>query len=298
MGLLNRSFRLALVTLFATAAPLYAQESLQKIKDLYASAAYEDTLSAVTSLGVSDPKPEVEQYRVFSLVALGRLPEAEKAVEAVLTAHPRYRPDATEASPRIQELFTKVRQRIAPEAVKTLYRDGRAALDKKDREAAIALFDEMLATADDPDIKDQSSVGELRLLGAGFLELSRALPARSANRASTGNGNTSGTESAPASPPAAPGAIVPIVGPIAIKQELPPWSSGSPGSRVEYSGTVRVFITAAGTVEKAEMVESVHPAYDGLLLLAAKGWLYQPARRNNVAMPSEKTVTVRLKPAQ
>jgi TonB family protein len=295
MGLLNRSLPAAVFALVAAATPLAAQDSLQKIKDLYASAAYEDTLSAVTSVSVSDPKPEVEQYRVFSLVALGRLAEAEQSVEAVLTAHPRYRPDATEASPRIQELFAKVRRRIAPEAVKALYRDGKAALDKKDRDAAIALFDEMLLTADDADVKDQPSVADLRLLGVGFLELSRALPAKMAARPSPGAapGEDAG---APAAPPAA-GPPVLLTGPIAIRQDLPPWQSPAT-SRVEFSGTIRVMISATGAVESAEMVEAVHPAYDPLLLAAARKWLYQPARRNGVPMPSEKTVTVRLTPSK
>lgn len=294
MGLLNRRLLVAPFVLFAAAMPVAAQDSLQKIRDLYASAAYEDTLSAITSVSVADPKPEVEQYRVFSLVALGRLAEAEQAVEAVLTAHPRYRPDATEASPRIQELFTKVRRRIAPEAVKTLYRDGKAALDRKDREAAIALFDEMLLTADDADVKEQPSVADLRLLGVGFLELSRALPMNGASRLPTGT--AAGEAGTPAAPPAA-GAPVSVTGPVAIRQDLPPWQS-SGTSRVEFSGTIRVMISAAGTVESAEMVASVHPTYDSLLVNAARKWLYQPARRNGVPMPSEKTVTVRLTPSK
>jgi TonB family protein len=295
MGLLNRCLLAAVFALVAAATPLAAQDSLQKIKDLYASAAYEDTLSAITSVSVSDPTPEVEQYRVFSLVALGRFAEAEQAVEAVLIAHPRYRPDATEASPRIQELFAKVRRRIAPEAVKTLYRDAKAALDKKDRDAAIALFDEMLLTADDADVKDQPSVADLRLLGVGFLELSRALPAKTAARPSTGTapGEAAG---APATSPAA-GPPVLLTGPTAIRQDLPPWQATGT-SRVEFSGTIRVMISATGSVESAEMVEPVHPAYDPLLLAAARKWQYQPARRNGVPMPSEKTVTVRLTPSK
>ncbi|MEO6235721.1 MAG: energy transducer TonB [Vicinamibacterales bacterium] len=285
----NRYLCTATVLVLAGASPLFAQDSLQKIKDLYASAAYEDTLSAVTSLGVAEPKPEIEQYRIFSLVALGRVPEAEQAVEAVLTAHPRYRPDAAEASPRIQDLFAKVRKQIAPDAVKAMYRDGRAALDKKDRDAAIALFDEMVRTADDPDLQDLASVAELRLLGSGFLDLSRALPARagSAEQASPAGANSS----APSSPPAA----VSVTGPVAIRQDLPPWQGGS-SPRVEFTGTVRVMITVDGTVESAEMIQSVHPTYDPLLLKAARTWLYEPARRDGTPMPSEKTVTVHLKP--
>jgi TonB family protein len=275
----------AAVLALAAAQPVLAQNTLQHVKDLYASAAYEDTLSAVTSLGTTDPKPEVEQYRVFSLVALGRLPEAEQAVEAVLTAHPRFRPESAEASPRIQELFTKVRSRIGPTVVKAQYAEAKLALDQKDREAALALFGEMLQTADDPDIKDQPLVGELKTLGTGFLELSRALPARVA-------------APAPVTALSAPAAAPPsITGPIAIREVLPAWHPPNPSSRGEFEGTVHVSITAAGTVDNADIVRSIHPVYDSLLLRAARTWTYQPARRNGVAMPSDKLVTVRLKPS-
>jgi len=277
----------AAVLALALAPPVMAQSALQQVKDLYASAAYEDTLSAVTSLGTTDPKPEVEQYRVFSLVALGRLPEAEQAVEAVLKAHPRFRPESADASPRIQELFARVRSRIGPVALKAVYSDAKAALDKKDREAAVALFAEMLQIADDPDIKDQPLVGELRTLGTGFLELSKALPARGATP------STARETAAPAPVAAAPPSIS---GPIAIRETLPGWNPPNASSRVEFEGTVRVIISATGTVESAEIIKSIHPIYDSLLLRAVKGWTYKPAQRNGVPMPSDKMVTVRLKP--
>jgi TonB family protein len=88
-----------------------------------------------------------------------------------------------------------------------------------------------------------------------------------------------------------------ITGPIAIREALPGWHPPNPSVRGEFEGTVRVNISAAGTVESAEIVKSVHPAYDALLLRAARTWTYQPAKRNGVAMPSDKLVTVRLKPS-
>ena len=291
--LLNRSVGAAVVVLVVTASPLLAQDAVQTIKDLYASAAYEETLSAATSLGAADPKPEVEQYRAFSLVALGRVAEAEQVVEALLKVRPRYRPETAAASPRIQDLFARVRSRIGPGVVKTLYGDGKAALERKDRGAAIALFEEMVAAADDPDIKDQATVAELRLLGAGFLELSKALPA-AASSAPSGIASAE-TPAAPGPPPQA-GSPPAVTGPVAIRQELPAWPRSVPLGSREFIGTVRVMISADGTVQSAEMVASVHPFYDSVLLKAAKAWLYEPARRNGVSMPSEKTVTVRIKP--
>src|SRR5262245_19564845 len=133
-----------LVTL-AAAPKVDAQDSMQSVKELYASAAYEDALTAVGKIdSPSEPNLEAEQYRVFCLVALGRTDEAAKAVESVLTIQPEYRPNSTDASPRIQTLFSQVRGRMAPTLVKRMYQQGRAAMDRKDREEAVAQFEAML----------------------------------------------------------------------------------------------------------------------------------------------------------
>ena len=88
----------------------HAQESLQQVKALYASAAYEDALSMVGRLQATGRKPEFEQYRVYCLVALGRTAEAEKAIASVVVENPTFLPDAEETSPRIQEMFLRIRK--------------------------------------------------------------------------------------------------------------------------------------------------------------------------------------------
>jgi TonB family protein len=271
-------------------APAGAQDSMQRLKDLYASAAYEDALSVATRLDTAEPTPEVEQYRVFCLIALNRPVEAEHAVEEVIKASPRYRPESTDASPRIQELFSKVRRRLGPSLVKAMYVEAKAALDRKDRDLAIARFEEMLRIADDPDVKDDPSISELRLLGSGFLDLSKALPTKEAPPPPV-------QAAAPQQPAVMP-AVKPLVTPpIAIKETLPPWIPTDAASRfVEFRGAVRVQIDAQGKVTGADMATPVHPAYDRLVLLAAKDWTYQPARANGAAVPSEKVVQIVLKP--
>ena len=277
----------AFILVFAGfASAVFAQDTLQRVKDLYDAAAYEDVLTAVKALE-TDSKPELEQYRAFSLVALGRVNEAEQTIYALLEGSPRYRLAVSDASPRIQDLFKRVRAQIGPGAVKRLYLEGRAALDKKDREAAVSAFTEMLATADDPDIKDQPTVAELRLLGDGFLSLSRALP----------QPERAAAQPVPAASPAAALPAPVMIPPVSIRETLPRWSPANRSDRTEYAGTLRVSISATGTVDHAEIVTSVHPAYDPLLLRAARSWLYQPARRDGVALPSEKTISVRLKPS-
>ena len=47
----------------------------------------------------------------------------------------------------------------------------------------------------------------------------------------------------------------------------------------------------------AEIIKSVHPAYDQALLRAARGWIYEPAKKDGVPIPSEKTVEVSVAPS-
>jgi TonB family protein len=261
-----------------------AQDPLQGIKDLYASAAYEDALSAVGRLDADSPNIEAEEYRVFCLVALGRVDEADKVVETLLTARPEYRPDPAAASPRIQALFAQVRRRVGPALVKRTYQQARAAMERKDRDEAIAGFEAMLRIADDPDVRTDATVAELKELGSGFLELSRAIPAK------------------PQPPPAAtaaasaPAPRIVIVPPVVIQQKLPAWVPEAGNRFSEFKGAVRVQISAEGKVVSAEMIKSVHPVYDQLLLRAARGWQYQPALKDGVPIPMEKTVEVTVNP--
>jgi TonB family protein len=274
----------------ASAVPcLGSQDPLQAVRELYASAAYEDALSAVGKFDVADPSPEAEQYRVFCLVALGRVAEADQAVERLLTARPEYHPDPAQASPRIQALFTQVRQRIGPALVKRMYQRARAAMERKDRGSAVAEFEAMLRMADDPDVRTDPATAELKELGSGFLELSRAMPA-----------NLPVVPAAPPSGAAAAAIAAPrtnaITPPVVIQQRLPRWIPDPASRSKQFTGAVRVQISAEGKVVAAEIVRSLHPAYDQLLLRAAREWLYQPGKRDGVDIVSEKTVEVSLLP--
>jgi TonB family protein len=269
-------------------APASAQDSLQAAKELYASAAYEDALRILSRLQAGELKAEVEQYRVSCLVALGRTREAEKAIEAVVAANPMFVPDGTEVSPRIQNLFARTRKQLLPDIAQKMYTDAKVALDQKDRAVAIAKFGGLVELIDS---LDETSVmlSEIRLLASGFLDLSRALPAPK-------------PEPAPAPAPAVanrtakPPSITP---PVALKQSMPAWLPSDNVSRQSsFSGTVRVAISPEGKVASAEIVRSVHPLYDPLLLQAARAWEYQPARSDGMPVASEQLVQVQLKPRQ
>jgi TonB family protein len=263
------------------------QESLQSAKDLYASAAYEDALAVLGRLQRTDSPLEVQQYRAFCLIALGRVDEAERAIELVVSANPKYVPTAMDVSPRIQEVFTRTRNQILPEIARERYVDAKRALDRKDRDAAVTGFAAVVELIDGASPELREALDELRFLAAGFLDLSTAMrPSAPA-----------GASPEPATATARPRSIE-ITPPVALKQVMPPWAPTGATSRQVYSGAIRVAISAAGRVESASIVRPSHPAYDRVLLQAAMSWEYQPARRDGVGVPSEQVVEIQLKPRQ
>lgn len=279
------------------ASSAHAQDasSVQTVKELYASAAYEDALALMNRSQSETPEPEFEQYRAFCLIALGRSEEAQLAIQRLMMADPLYLPDAAETSPRMQQAFTQARQRLLPDVAKKMYADAKAALEQKDRGGAIARFEKLLRTIDTASPASES-LTELRLLAAGFLDLSRALPEASppvplpsvvaADDSSVQGATQSNGQAVPPRP-------------VAIRQDLPPWFPLDPLSQQrEFSGSVRVHIGVDGRVESAEIVRSVHPSYDASLLRAARNWLYEPARVNGVGIPSDLIIQVQLRPRQ
>ena len=268
---------------------VYAQDPLQQIKSLYASAAYEDALSMIARLQASGRKAEYEQYRVFCLVALGRTAEAEKAIASVVEADPSFVPDTREMSPRIRDMFAKARRAMVPEIAHRLYLDARESLNRQDKAAAAAKFEAVVrlidsTAGDKPADAEEPLLYELRLLASGFLDLSRAVDARP------------DTAKASAARQASTAPSIDIIAPTPIKQDLPAWTPPELWNSREFRGAIRVFISEQGRVIEAELAPSIHPAYDRLLLAAAKTWQYQPATRNGSPVASEKVIEVVLKP--
>jgi periplasmic protein TonB len=290
------------VALFACASLLssslaYGQGTLQQVKSLYASAAYEDALSVVTQLLATKRNIEFEQYRVFCLVALGRTAEAEKAITSVVVEDPSFVPDVGETSPRIQEMFQRIRRGLVPEIAQRMYLDARAAMEQKDRATASARFAALVRLIDSAAASDSGGeatadsaepmLSELRLLASGFLDLNRALPEVKP---------AIGPEAVKPPVTVAPVNSAAVTSPVPVRQDLPVWVPPDLASRREFRGTLRVFVSDTGRVTGAEVASTIHPAYDRQLLLAAKSWEYQPALKNGTPVPSEKLIEVVLRP--
>ena len=199
---------LAATWLVLPAVAAAEDEALARAKDLYLSASYEDALTILDSLPTqsSPDGMQVSEYRVFCLLALNRRAEAQKAIEALVTAHPSYRPSEADASPRILSVFLEVRQRFMTSMVQAAYADAKAAFDRRDPHAA-AMFERVLDLLADPDIAP--SMSDLRTVATGFRDLSWATAGTSGPRASGESGGATTTPLPSPTPSAPPTASAP-----------------------------------------------------------------------------------------
>jgi len=289
-----RRVAIGLILLACVSAPAAAQQGspvsdIERVRNLYVAAAYAEALAAIPATDGDPARMELEQYRALCLLALGREPEAVSAVERLVRDHPTYVPVASETTPRMLSIFATARSKVVPDLAKRAYADAKAAYDKNDKAAANTGFRQTLDLIDSLPATEKSSLDDLRLLAAGFLDLS-AVPARPA--ASAPDPATTKPAATPAAPDA--GAYAP---PVAIREELPTWNPPDPAARkTEYEGLLRVQIGADGKVASATMVKRTHPTYDIAVLRAAKGWIYQPATRGGEPIASQKDIQVKLLP--
>ncbi len=296
------SIALALLPLLVLGGAAAAQDSLGTIKSLYASAAYEDALTAIDRLRTAGPAPGdargLDQYRAFCLLALGREGEATKALEDLVNADPYFAPDPNEVSPRVLTLFHGVRRRLLPPLVQQKYAMAKATYDRKEFQAAVDQFTRVVALMDDPDL-DQKTAGlaDLRMLAAGFLDLAKnaAAPPKPAQPAPP-------PQPLPPQPPmrmvfdASDPQVTP---PVSVRQEFPPYPRGGPAGKVPVStGAIEVTIDEMGRVERAIIRQSVNNVYDPLLLGATATWRYKPALRDGNPVKYRKVIQVNVDPTR
>jgi hypothetical protein len=131
---MNSTIRCTLAILLLSSASAAAQDSLDPVRNLYASAEYEEALTAIGRLKSNADLGgvvEIDRYRALCLIALGRSAEADQAIETTVTLDPLYQPAAADASPRVRAAFAAVRRRVLPTVVRSLYASAKAAYDRK-----------------------------------------------------------------------------------------------------------------------------------------------------------------------
>ena len=282
-------------------------------RSLYASASYEEALARLATVTASDETVQVEQYKALCLVALGRVPEAQQALERMVVANPLYVMRESEVSPRLITLFREVRKRVLPLEARARYTRAKAAYDDKRFDAAVQQFKELVAILGDPDAGAETSLTDLKMLGEGFMKLADAEATAAAAAAATAARPAPPppdlpTASAPATPPAA--STTPPAGsaiysaddkdvtpPVDSVRKMPVWDPPLPALRKMYHrGVLEVVVDEAGNVKEATMREAVSPFYDPALVAAAKQWKFKPAMKDGQPVKFRKLIQIILQP--
>jgi TonB family protein len=311
-----------------------AQDSLSAAKDLYASAAYEEALTALDRMKASSPSSltlQVDQYRAFCLLALGRTSEAEAVAEEVLRVDPLVEIDSADASPRIVAMFSELQRKVLPGAIRERYRAARAAMEQGDGDRSaqqFTLVQQLLDKSRALGVWDDA-LADMKVLVDGFMALNHARQEQMASQS---------VQAAAAVPPAgvtgAPGADSPAVhsvpaaestvgstppptpvatasvrpevfsaldervsAPIVLKQETPrvPYNLFLAMRSGKRDGIVEVTIDERGQVENAVMRDPVNDFFDTLVLAAARQWQYLPAKRDGIPVRYMKRIAVTLR---
>jgi len=324
----RRLFQVAAVMALAAAVPGTArsQDAFDRAKSLYLEAAYEDALALLEPSGPSSTA-DVHLYRALCLLALGRAGEADAAIARSIEADPLATAARQDVSPRVAALLADARRRMLPDIARRRVADGRVAYQQGDRLSATQRFEAAVVLLDDPTLVSQTELTDLRTLASGFLDLIRAQaapPAPPPTAPAAASAATSAPAAAPAAtsaPVAAPAATsapaaaavsatpppasgtppsnsnIVVSRPVALTQTLPPWRPPDLAwSRRELRGSMLLNIDARGQVTSAQMEQSVYPAYDRLLLEAARSWRYQPAMRDGQPTTAELLVPILLRP--
>ena len=280
-------------------------DTLAHAKELYASAAYDEALAVLDRLQTAaTPVAEttsIAEYRVYCLLALDRRDEAQKNIEGILHDNPLYLPPVDQASPRIQSVFRDVRRQSLPKIVLERYALAKASFERKDPRAG-QQFDGVLALLDDPDLQAAPALTDLRTIVAAFRDLTKAVEA-----AQTPAPLAARPAEDPAAEPTTPApaqdaltiytsADADVAPPIAQNQRIPPWIPDRSVATQDFHGTLELLVDATGAVMSATMRASVHPAYNQLLLRAARDWKFMPARRQGKPVRYLKIVEIHLKP--
>jgi len=280
-----------------------AAGDLDSAKALYAAASYEEALATLDQLGGSADSIQVNQYRALCLLALGRARDAEGPLQQIVSADPLYKIPAADVSPRLVDLFRDVRKRTLPAAARQLYTRAKKSFDAKNMSQASKEFKTLLVLLNEPEAADRpTELADLKSLAEGFLTLADAqLAAPKPPAPAPAAEVTAAAAPAPVAPPAERRIYSSddhdVKPPIELQRQMPSWTPTSATQKIStFKGAVRLIVDEHGMIESAEMLASVYPTYNALLLKAAKTWRYQPAMRNGVPVRYATTLEIVLRP--
>jgi thioredoxin-like negative regulator of GroEL len=286
---------------FAFAAPGASQDFLTQAKGLYDSASYNEALSALSQIDSSGDVTEVEKYRALCLLALDRTKDAEQSLEHLAMTRPLFRLDGSDNSPKLVAMFEDVRKRTLPEASKQTYERGRASYEKGDFAEALRQFRDVMAMVDAAPAGSAALMGDLKMLASGFVTLAEsALVQAPQPRAAAAPVLVPAPAAAPVQIPAAVApperiynaADTTVSAPVAVYRPIPTWQRPAALNFATLEGLLQITIGPNGAVVEQTMVKVINPAYDQILMDAAKTWRFQPATLDDRPVKYRMTLSI------
>jgi TonB family protein len=251
--------------------------ALDEVKQLYASAAYQDALTRLSALDGRDDPNQLDQYRALCLVGLGRTADAEQVIERIVLRAPLFQVGEGEASPAFLAKFAAVRKRVLPLAANKLYARAKTSFDLKDYAAAAAQLQELLVISKLESSSGNSELTNLHQLAQGFLRLTEAQVAAESRTIYTALDRE-------------------VTPPVELERRIPAWNPPAQYAWRWFRGVVQVVVDEQGNVESAQLVQSMADFYDTSLLEAARRWRFEPALRGGQPVKYRKIVEITMRP--
>ena len=224
-----------------------AEGTLDDAKKLYAAASFESALVVLEEVNRGDDatQRDVLEYRALCLIALGRVGEAQAAVDALVAKSPAFLPTGDDISPRFVALLNDSRSRLLPDITKRLFNTAREQFRARNNSVAREQFEEVVRFADDEAWAGSSEAVDFRTLASGFLELMDA--SVKSNDATPPVGTAAVAAAAEPSGGSTPAVLTrqrtELQPPVQIAQVLPKWRpTDAVMAQRRFTGAVRVRI--------------------------------------------------------
>ena len=317
----RRLVGLIALVLLATVSVASAGDRLAEALRLYDDAMYTRALEVLDAIALEQPAADVHQYRALCYIALGRPDAAERAMSDIVAADPFFALNGEVASPRVAAQFAAVRRRLLPPIIRRGFAEATARYREGSTARASEQFDQVLKLLDDTALQNDQALSDLALVATAFVELARAQtpppPLTPIARPIVAAALPPPLPAAPADlEPALPAAVQPAVSStpqapmrvtasepvafepaVAVVRPLPKWIPPDPhAAQRKFTGTIAVEVDPRGHVVAAVTRRTIHPAYDPVVLAAARDWVFQPARQNGRPVKSEVSVEIELLP--
>ena len=156
--------------------------------------------------------------------------------------------------------------------------------------------DDVLALLDDGDLDQTWTLSDLRAVASAFRDLAKTVTASGMSPADAKPAQQAALPQEPARDIIYAAADTDVTPPVAQSQNVPRWRPSPLEAVKEFKGALRLLIDESGAVVSATVAVATLPAYDSLLVRAARDWKFLPAQKQGTPVRYLKLIEIQLKP--